>query len=361
MNPERVALLKQFVELLKEKPEVLDTPELSFFKDWLKSLGANVPVSQPNRPTENSFSDDSGADETSESEIEFDDEVLPKEPVPDLDMGDDSIEVTDELREKAEEKKCEAMAKMSDGDFTGAVDLFTEAIKLNPQSSLFHARRASCFVRMKKPSHAIADCDKAISLNPDSAQPYKWRGFANKMIGNWEAAYRDLQTSLRLDYSDDANEAIKEIEPKHKRIFEHNMKYERKRQEKLEREKRERIRKAREERERAQRDTEKPDFDIPGSGNIPGMDNMFSQLFNDPELMSAIQDPEVMKAFSEVCSNPAAMDKYKNNPKVMKVIEKMKNRFGGGGAMPGGMPFGMGGAGFNMPNQSCPETKWSTF
>lgn len=38
----------------------------------------------------------------------------------------------------------------------------------------------SCFVRMKKPSHAIADCDKAISLNPDSAQPYKWRGFANK-------------------------------------------------------------------------------------------------------------------------------------------------------------------------------------
>lgn len=34
------------------------------------------------------------------------------------------------------------------------------------------------------------------------------------MIGNWEAAYRDLQTSLRLDYSDDANEAIKEIEPK---------------------------------------------------------------------------------------------------------------------------------------------------
>lgn len=44
-----------------------------------------------------------------------------------------------------------------------------------------------------------------------------------------------------------------------------------------------------------------------------------------------------MKAFSEVCSNPAAMDKYKNNPKVMKVIEKMKNRFGGGGggAMPG--------------------------
>nr|CAX71340.1 suppression of tumorigenicity 13 [Schistosoma japonicum] len=134
------------------------------------------------------------------------------------------------------------------------------------------------------------------------------------------------------------------------------MKYMHKRQEKLDREKRERIRKAREERERAQKETEKPDFEMPNNGNIPGMDNVFSQLFNDPELVSAIQDPEVMKAFSEVCSNPAAMDKYKNNPKVKKVIEKMKNRFGGaGGGMPGGMPFGMGGAGFGMPNQSCPD------
>nr|CAH8853604.1 unnamed protein product [Trichobilharzia regenti] len=355
MNPQQVSLLKEFVELLKRKPEVLDTSELSFFREWLLSLGAKIPSSQPKQTTETPLSDvDSGADETSESEIEFDDEVLPREVVKDLDMGDEGIEVTEEMLEKAEEKKSEAMGKMSDGDFSGAVDLFTEAIKLNPLSALFHARRASCFIKMKKPSHAISDCDKAISLNPDSAQPYKWRGFANKMVGNWEAAYSDLQTSLRLDYSDDAYEAMKELEPKHKRIFEHNMKYERKRQEKLDREKRERIRKAREERERAQKEAEKADFEMPDEGGVPGMDNVFSQLFNDPELVTALQDPEVMKAFSEVCSNPAAMDKYKDNPKVKKIIEKMKNKFGGGG-MPGGMPFGMGGSGFNMPGQSCPD------
>ncbi|VDP98965.1 unnamed protein product [Trichobilharzia regenti] len=230
---------------------------------------------------------------------EFDDEVLPREVVKDLDMGDEGIEVTEEMLEKAEEKKSEAMGKMSDGDFSGAVDLFTEAIKLNPLSALFHARRASCFIKMKKPSHAISDCDKAISLNPDSAQPYKWRGFANKMVGNWEAAYSDLQTSLRLDYSDDAYEAMKELEPKV-----------------------------------SLSSSEKADFEMPDEGGVPGMDNVFSQLFNDPELVTALQDPEVMKAFSEVCSNPAAMDKYKDNPKVKKIIEKMKNKFGGGG-MPG--------------------------
>ena len=30
---------------------------------------------------------------------------------------------------------------------------------------------------------AIRDCDKAIELNPDSAQSYKWRGKAHKSVG----------------------------------------------------------------------------------------------------------------------------------------------------------------------------------
>jgi len=33
---------------------------------------------------------------------------------------------------------------------------------------------------MKKLKAAIHDCDKAVGLNPDSAQPYKFRGKAKK-------------------------------------------------------------------------------------------------------------------------------------------------------------------------------------
>ena len=39
---------------------------------------------------------------------------------------------------------------------------------------------SSVFIQMKKPNAAKRDCDRAISINPDSAQPYKWRGKANK-------------------------------------------------------------------------------------------------------------------------------------------------------------------------------------
>lgn len=38
----------------------------------------------------------------------------------------------------------------------------------------------SVFVKMQKPNAAIRDCDRAIQINPDSAQPYKWRGKAHR-------------------------------------------------------------------------------------------------------------------------------------------------------------------------------------
>ncbi|KER25906.1 hypothetical protein T265_14120, partial [Opisthorchis viverrini] len=581
-------------------------------------------------------------------------EIVAADNDPEQEMGDDSLEVTDEMIDAANDKRSEAQAKMSVcmipfflrisriflGDLEAAVALFTEAIKLNPTSALLYARRASCFIKLKKPCAALKDCEKALHLNPDSAAPYKWRGFAHKMLGHWEEAFNDFQTSLKLDYSEDAYEAMKDVEPKqtkssdivvvasdmnahvgwlsatearlgclgldtrradngdrllevcadhrqfllkytqnahtslsndksadpefkrnyqnqhleripdgasnarlrrlspleshlggrfgvdacgtangnrllqlyadhelllastkfqhkhshrvawrsattggepqfktavsfgaplgsdhamvhawykisllkrekspapeslypalfkeggislvtyltkligaiwngwkalyansrgrvkvygklspefttssgvrldcplspflfkfvidtimedsltasnacgvevlpgppltdveyaddiallgsdpvHKRIYEHNMKYKRKREERLDRERRERIRKAQESRERAKQES-------PFNGASRGADNMgdtFSQLFNDPELIAAIQDPEVMKAFGEVSSNPAAMHKYKDNPKVKRVLEKMQDKFGGLGGGLGG-------------------------
>ncbi len=38
----------------------------------------------------------------------------------------------------------------------------------------------SIYIKLKKPNAAIRDCDKAITMNPDSAQPYKWRGKAHR-------------------------------------------------------------------------------------------------------------------------------------------------------------------------------------
>lgn len=58
-------------------------------------------------------------------------------------MGDDTAEVTEEMIEKAEEKRSEAQAKFSDGDFEGAVALFTESILANPLVAVSFAKRAA--------------------------------------------------------------------------------------------------------------------------------------------------------------------------------------------------------------------------
>ena len=81
-------------------------------------------------------------------------------------------------------------------------------------------------------------------------------------------------------------------------------------------------------------------------GGFGGMGGM-GGLFSDPELMAAMADPEMAKAFQDITSNPANIMKYQNNPKVMALLTKMAGKMGGGGGGMGGMP-GMGGMG-GMP------------
>ena len=97
-------------------------------------------------------------------------------------MGDDATEVTEEMMDQANDKRGEAQAAMSDGDFARALDIFTEAILLNPTSASFYAKRASVFYKMKRAYACIHDCDKAISLNPDCAIAYKWRGMSWRSV-----------------------------------------------------------------------------------------------------------------------------------------------------------------------------------
>ncbi|VDP45583.1 unnamed protein product [Soboliphyme baturini] len=65
---------------------------------------------------------------------------------------------------------------------------------------------------MGRPRAASLDCDKAVKINPDSALPYKFRGRAHRLLGNYEESFRDLSTACKLDYDDECNEWMKEVE-----------------------------------------------------------------------------------------------------------------------------------------------------
>uniref|UniRef100_A0AAY5EU22 STI1 domain-containing protein n=1 Tax=Electrophorus electricus TaxID=8005 RepID=A0AAY5EU22_ELEEL len=282
--------------------------------------------------------------ESEESELEIDkDGVIEPDTDEVQEMGDyENLEVTDEMIDQANEKKMAAIEALGEGELDKALDLFTDAIKLNPRSAILYAKRASVYIKMQKPNAAIRDCARAIDINPDSAQPYKWRGKAHRLLGHWEEAAKDLAMACKLDYDDDASAMLKEVQPKANKILEHRRKYERKREEREIRERKERVKKAREEHERAQREEEArqqaggahggfPGF--PGGAGFPGGTPFgmpgLQELFNDPEVLMAMKDPEVMAAFQDVAQNPANIAKYQSNPKIMALITKLSSKFGG--------------------------------
>ena len=77
----------------------------------------------------------------------------------------------------------------------------------------------------------IRDCDRAIEINRDSAQTYKWRGKAHRLQGHWEEAVHDLALACKLDYDEDAGAMLKEVQLRAQKIAEHWRKYEQKREE----------------------------------------------------------------------------------------------------------------------------------
>ncbi|KAK2833766.1 hypothetical protein Q5P01_017655 [Channa striata] len=355
MDPRKVAELKGFVQLCETNPAVLHIPEMGFFRTWLQSMGATIPPLSKTKdscqggcpcgppPTSASAPEPAPEPESSESEeseIEIDKEgVIEPDTDEPQEMGEvDNIEVTDEMMDQANEKKIEAINALGEGDLPKALDLFTEAIKLNPCVAILYAKRASVFVQMQKPNAAIRDCDRAISINPDSAQPYKWRGKALRLLGHWEEAARDLATACKLDYDEDASAMLKEVQPKANKIIEHRRKYERKREEKEIKQKQERIKKAREEHARAQREEEARQSAGAGGGFFPGASGFpggaaggmpgLGEFLKDPELLNAMKDPEVMAAFQDVAQNPANIAKYQNNPKIMALVTKLSAKFG---------------------------------
>lgn len=336
--------LKAFVELCKSTPSVLHKPELSFFKSYLESLGAKIPPApaeeaRPETPEEPKMDKAPSPEdvevetpESEESDIDLDTSgVVESDDDEPLEVGDASIEVTEEMMEESSEKRSQAMALQSEGKLEESVKAWTEAILKNPTCAVLYAKRANVLLRLQKPNAAIRDADKALEFNPDQPLAYKIRGRANRLLGNWEEAAHDLATACKLDYTDEANEWLKEVMPNAKKLQEHRRKWERKREERELKERQDRIRRAKEEREKEYQRHKEQHGDSPFAGDFPGFPGAggIGDVLQDPEIMAAFQDPEVAAAFQDISQNPANLAKYQSNPKIKNIMTKMAMKMGG--------------------------------
>ncbi|KHN09749.1 Hsc70-interacting protein [Glycine soja] len=382
MDASKLNQLKHFIEQCKSNPSLLADPSLSFFRDYLQSLGAKLPESAYSESTgverdediedlteEHEKVEEEEEEEEDdviiESDVELEGETCEPDDDPPQKMGDPSVEVTEENRDASQMAKIKAMDAISEGKLEEAIENLTEAISLNPTSAIMYGTRASVYIKMKKPNAAIRDANAALEINPDSAKGYKSRGIARAMLGQWEEAAKDLHVASKLDYDEEINAVLKKVEPNAHKIEEHRRKYERLHKEredkKKERERQRRRAEAQAAYEKAKKQEQSSSSRNPGGmpggfpggfpgaggmpggfpgaggmpGGFPGAGGMpgnidFSKILSDPELMASFGDPEIMAALQDVMKNPANFAKHQSNPKVAPVIAKMMTKLGGG-------------------------------
>ncbi|XP_058826423.1 hsc70-interacting protein 1-like [Topomyia yanbarensis] len=359
IDPNELVKLKMFIGLCETQPELLNLPQLDFFKCFVEKLGGKVPAGTPDfggvpkfKPASQQQKEKeepmpSKDDSDPESDVELDVEgCVEPDNEPDQPMGDSSAEPSEEDIDKANELRSKATAAYSEQNHDEAVKYFTEAILLNPKSALYYAKRGQVYLKLVKPNACIRDCNRALEINPDSATAYKFRGRANRLLGKWEEAAKDLRQACKLDYDEEADEWLKEVTPNAKKIEQHKLKLERRRQEKELRERQERVRKAQEANKKAAEESAGADFgDFLGGGGGGGTE----------DILNAFKDPEVAAALQDIMTNPANIGKYQNNPKVMNLVTKIAGKasqtgfpgFGGstGAGFPGEFP-GAGAGGF---------------
>lgn len=128
-------------------------------------------------------------------------------------MGNLTLQPTEEEIAESQTKRSEAVSAFMEKDYEKAIQLYTEAIVLNPHAALLYAKRGQIFLLMKKPNACIRDCDRAIELNPDNAAAHKFRGRAYHLLGKFEEAANDLRLACKLDFDEQADEWLRETTP----------------------------------------------------------------------------------------------------------------------------------------------------
>lgn len=206
-------------------------------------------------------------------------------------MGDISKEPTDEERDQASDLRGQAASHFSEQRYEEAVADYEKAIELNPTNALFYAKRGQCYLKLRKPNACIRDCERALTLNPDSAAAYKYRGRAFRLLGDWESAAKDLRQACIIDFDEEADEWLREVQPKAQKLEAHKIKQERKKAEKADRERLERIKRAQEANKKAAEEQKRQEQANPETGD--------DDDFDQSDLLNAFKDPEVAAAFQD--------------------------------------------------------------
>ncbi|CAD5312503.1 Hsp70-Hsp90 organizing protein 1 [Arabidopsis thaliana] len=104
----------------------------------------------------------------------------------------------------AEEAKAKGNAAFSSGDFTTAINHFTEAIALAPTDHVLFLNRYAAHVSLHQYAEALSDAKQTIKLKPYWTKGYSLLGAAYIGLNQFELAVTAYKKGLDIDPTDEA-------------------------------------------------------------------------------------------------------------------------------------------------------------
>ncbi|KAG5976007.1 hypothetical protein E4U56_002672 [Claviceps arundinis] len=108
--------------------------------------------------------------------------------------------------QKLDRMKEEGNVEFKAGRWQAAVDKYSAALEIDASNRGINAKllqnRAQCKIKLKQYSDAIADADRAVSLDPSYTKARKTKANALGQSGNWEESVREWKAIQEMDPED---------------------------------------------------------------------------------------------------------------------------------------------------------------
>ncbi|KAG8223861.1 hypothetical protein J437_LFUL005424 [Ladona fulva] len=116
--------------------------------------------------------------------------------------GESKAEISPEEAEKAEKMKEMANVCFKKQDYTGAINLYTSAIEINPYVAVYYGNRSIAYLKTECFGYALSDASKAIELDKTYVKGYYRRAAAYMSLGKFKLALKDFEAVTRARPND---------------------------------------------------------------------------------------------------------------------------------------------------------------
>ncbi|PYH81962.1 TPR-like protein [Aspergillus uvarum CBS 121591] len=205
---------------------------------------------------------------------------------------------------------------MARKDYSGAIDLYTQALAIAPSNPIYLSNRAAAYSAAGQHEKAVEDAELATAVDPKYSKAWSRLGLARFDLADYHGALEAYEKGIEAE-GNGGSEAMKRgLETTKRKI------------------------------EESKRGAEPPSDAVDdaagasrGAGGMPDLSSLASMLGGGggggggggmPDLSSIMSNPMFASMAQNLMSNPDALNNLMSNPQLRQMAEN----FGRGGGMP---------------------------